>query len=63
MGVGELVVLDRAVLDVVADPLAKVLAHLQLLVARGSHRCLEKRTEQTGIDTGNELATWSPMNL
>ena len=42
VGVGELVVLDRAVLDVVADPLAKVLAHLQLLVARGSHRCLKK---------------------
>ena len=33
MGVGQLVVLDRAVLDVVADPLSKVLAHLQLLVA------------------------------
>ena len=42
MCVGELEVLDRAVLDVVADPLAKVLAHLQLLVARGRHRCLER---------------------
>lgn len=51
VGVGELVVLDRAVLDVVADPVAKVLAHLQLLVARGRHRGLEEiflgRVEQT----------------
>ena len=45
VGVGELVVLDRAVLDVVADPLAKVLAHLQLLVARGRHRRLEKERD------------------
>jgi hypothetical protein len=37
VGVGELVVLDRAVLDVVADPLPEVLASLQLLVARGRH--------------------------
>ena len=45
VGVGELVVLDRAVLDVVADPLAKLLAHLQLLVARGRHRRLEARED------------------
>ena len=41
VGVGELVVLDRAVLDVVADPLAKVLAQLKLLVARSGHRGLK----------------------
>ena len=43
--VGQLVVLEGAVLDVVADPVAKVLARLQLLVALGRHRGLEANGE------------------
>ncbi len=41
MRVGQLVVLERAVLDVFADPVAKVLAVLQFLVALCRHRCLK----------------------
>ena len=57
MGVGELVVLDRAVLDVVADPLAKVLAHLKLLVARSGHRGLKwgRLGRPDRIKTGYEV--------
>ncbi len=44
--VGELVVLEGAVLDVLADPVAEVALLLELLVALGSHRGLKERTER-----------------
>lgn len=40
MGVGQLVVLEAAVLDVIADPVAKVAANLELLVGVSSHGSL-----------------------
>ena len=39
--VAQLVVLERRVLDVLADPVAEALVQLELLVALGGHRSLQ----------------------